>query len=166
MGVYLMLTTPEATAPEDVGNKSRAGKAARSDAPRIAAYPLRASFQEGDGDLTNGGAATGSGATWNCAEEVDPTDARRECFKEWPRPLVEAGSERVAEHEWGEAHSLTWDVTDAVSKGHSAWLLQLHKGTSRSGTHRESEFKFFSREMAEKLGDSRLAPQLFVIYND
>ncbi len=166
MGVYLMLTTPEDTAPEDVGNKSRAGKAARSDAPRIAAYPLRASFQEGDGDLTNGGAATGSGATWNCAEEVDPTDARRECFKDWPRPLVEAGSERVAKHKGGEAHSLTWDVTDAVSKGHSAWLLQLHKGTSRSGTHRESEFKFFSREMAEKLGDPRLAPRLFVIYND
>jgi hypothetical protein len=167
LGVYLLLTAPEEKRLVASTNQSRAGQAgSRHDAPRISAYPLRSGFKEGDGDVANGAVATGSGATWNCAEEADPTDARRQCFKEWPRPLVEAGSEKVAEHGWGEAHALVWDVTDAVRKGHSAWLLQLDKGTASSSAHRQAEFRFFSREMAEELGDPNLAPRLLVIYND
>jgi len=164
LGVYLKVTPlPLVERYEDLW---QAWNATGTNALRISAHPLHLDLVEGDGDLANSDVGIGSGATWNCAEEADPSNALRECAQKWPNPPIERGAEVIAEQEWNRETALMWEVTRAVQEGVSTWMLRLHNGIPFADVDGQPEALYYSREAAEELGEPDLAPQLLILYND
>lgn len=191
IGVFLMLT-PEPLLPVGA-SLPRAAEAKGADGIRITAYPLAGDFVEGDGNLAYGDSGTGTGATWNCAEDADPSDNFKECLQLWPNPLFRRRDGVATQQPWAKASPLIWDVTSQVAQGRTGWVLTLDNGGRFSDFEDKLQPLYFSqnpaellddpglqpkqrvvypqplyysREAAELRGDSGLAPQLLVIYKD
>ncbi len=162
--VFLMLT-PIALLPAGA-ELSPAVRKTGTDGIRIAAHPLQGDFVEGDGDLAGGKLASGTGATWHCAEEADPTDKRKECLQRWPNPLLDRKADVVAQQAWNQESALTWDVTNQVAEGVTQWILRLENGIPFADIDGMSLPLYFSREAAEEFGNQNLAPSLLVIFED
>jgi len=118
----------------------------------LAAVPLHGAFVEGNGETLGGDRGTGAGATWNCAEDADISDAVAECVQNWPRRFGTGKGVRVVEPD-GFNGKTSFDVTDDVMDGVSAWVIRLERGSSAA---------HHSREAADELDDPSLAPTLIL----
>ncbi len=96
--VFLTLT-PEALVSSE-SDLSQAWQATGANAIHVVAHPFLGDFVEGDGDLAGSVPSSGTGSTWYCAEEADPTDNLRDCLQRWPSPLVNRRDGVVARQEW------------------------------------------------------------------
>ncbi len=124
---------------------SQAWQATGTDALQVMAHPLLGDFVEGDGDLAGGILSTGTGSTWYCAEEADPTDNLRDCLQRWPNPLVDRQAGVVAEQEWNRDSAVFWDVTNQVAKSTTQWILRLANGIPFADIEGEPLPLYFSR---------------------
>lgn len=122
----------------------------------LVALPLRAGFVEGNGDAAEHDPGTGTGATWNCAEDAEIGDDLESCLQDWPQPRTGGrwqSAPRVSVQD-GHAGPVSFDVTEHVAGGTSGWLIHRERGSG--------SFRFHSREGAELLADPSLAPTLIL----
>jgi hypothetical protein len=120
----------------------------------IRVLPLEATFEEGDGDQLEHYRGAGFGVTWNCGTDYEIADFAEECVTEWPHRFARGYGSQVRVPD-GYQGKVTFDVTEDVRNGISAWVV---KRRARGGS-----VAFHSREGAELLGDPSLAPTLLLI---
>jgi hypothetical protein len=113
-------------------------------------------FDQGNGNVTEHDRGTGSGVTWNCAEDADISDFAQECAQDWPRLIVGWRGEVVFQED-GYMGPVSWDVTEDVERGASAWLLARWHGSGGS-------LSYYSREGAAALGKPSLTPTLVLTH--
>jgi hypothetical protein len=134
---------------------SSADRSASGRQDDLVALPLRAGFVEGNGDDAGNEPGTGSGVTWNCAEDAEIGDDMEDCLQEWPEPRIGRwrSAPRVSVAD-GHSGPVSWDVTEHVKDGVNAWMIHRKRGGG--------SFSFHSREGAAALGDPSLAPTLIL----
>jgi hypothetical protein len=123
----------------------------------VDAHPLGADFAEGNGkeagvppaQATRG---SGPGVTWNCAADAEIGNARTDCSPRWNGGAFGPPTTAPVLHVNGLSGEVSWDVTDDVLAGASAWLI---KKTSERQPGRVS---YHSREGA----NPGLAPRLIL----
>jgi len=165
----LVLTRADASS--DQLESSRSLKRKKAEKIRLVLWPLNGEFVEGNGvaDVAGEYPGIGSGATWNCAEDIDVGDDAADCLQEWDwdwdrgwgwGASLDGGRDeaRYAFVPEGDAQSsrVGWDVTEDVRRGVYTWALQRASGSG--------SLAFVSREGAEALGDLGLAPTLILTH--
>ena len=127
----------------------------------VDAHPLAVDFAEGDGQ--NAGVppaqstrGSGPGVTWNCATDAEIANQQTNCNPTWNGGTFGPPTAAPVLHFNGLSGEVSWDVTDDVLAGASAWLI---KKTSESQPGRVS---YHSREGADDAGDPDLAPRLIL----
>ena len=140
----------------------RLGIAEHGSPRRLEIVPLFEGFVEGEG-------STGTGATWNCAEDADLSDDEEDCLQHWPRSLLARGDARRPDQQDRRAGLVGWDVTEHVRAGGYAWLIRTpssHGKAWRPKRHRGGfqarEGAFHSREGADLLREPFRAPTLLL----
>lgn len=138
-----------------------AGNWGRSNDRTVDAHPLLVDFAEGNGQNAGvpGAESTrgsGPGVTWNCAEDAETANQQTDCDAEWAGGDFGLATAASVLHFNGLSGEVSWDVTDDVLAGASAWLV---KKTSERQPGRVS---YFSREGAAAAGDPDLAPRLIL----
>jgi hypothetical protein len=137
-----------------------AGNWGRKDNRTVAVHPLAVDFSEGNGQDagvpgTEATRGSGPGVTWNCAIDVEIANQRTNCAARWRGGDFGPATAASALHFNGLTGEVSWDVSDDVLAGASAWLV---KKTSERQPGRVS---YFSREGADA-GDPDLAPRLIL----
>jgi hypothetical protein len=122
----------------------------------VDAHPLAVDFAEGNGQNAGvpGSQSTrgsGPGVTWNCTEDAEIANQQTDCDPTWDGGDFGPATAAPVLHVNGLSGEVSWDVTDDVLAGASAWLI---KKTSESQPGRVS---YFSRE-----GHPDLAPRLIL----
>jgi len=146
----------------------RLSQVSRHGRARRAIRPLTDPFVEGNGNRADADRGTGTGATWNCAEDADISDHVEECLQHWsrstfdPRPggrwndgAQKRLAARRAHHDW-RTGQVSWDVSEDVRSGIHAWLIRTPHRKSRRHS------AYHSREGAAELPDPVRAPTLLL----
>jgi hypothetical protein len=136
------------TIAENEGHWGRRGQA-------VTARPLGDTFWEGNGNLAAGERGSGRGATWNCAIDSDIADDVKTCEAAWSAPIWR-GKGVAWPHDDGLLGEATWDVTEDVADGITAWTIR------KSARRRGGNVLYYSREGARALLDTGLAPTLLL----
>jgi hypothetical protein len=124
----------------------------------VVVHPLLEDFAEGNGKrlgvpLAERTRGSGAGVTWRCGTDADIANARPDCTSPWTGGAMGPATERVV-HTKATSGEVSFDVTEDVRAGHSAWLLRLER--PRAG----GAIAYHSREGAAAAGDPNLAPRL------
>jgi hypothetical protein len=129
----------------------------------VDAHPLALDLDFAEGDGQNAGVlgsqstrGSGAGVTWNCAVDAAIANQQTDCDPKWNGGAFGPPTAAPVLHFNGLTGEITWDVTDDVLAGASAWLI---KKTSESQVGKVS---YFSREGAGAGGDPELAPRLIL----
>jgi Beta-propeller repeat/Domain of unknown function (DUF5122) beta-propeller len=127
----------------------------------VDAHPLAVDFAEGNGQNAGVPAAqstrgNGPGVTWNCAVDAEIANQQTDCGSTWNGGAFGPPSAAPVLHVNGLSGEVSWNVTDDVLAGASAWLI---KKTVESQPGRVS---YFSREGADDAGAPDLAPRLIL----
>jgi hypothetical protein len=123
---------------------------------RLRVSPLEyGSLVEGNGSTAEGGSlGSGSGATWECAEDADISDTEGSCVQYWPRKLGKGGPGTNVKLPAGFGGRISIEVTDDVKNGVFAWTIrELNKLGGAA---------FVSSQGAEELDRPELAPTLIL----
>jgi hypothetical protein len=133
----------------------------QNDDRTVAAHPLAVDFAEGDGQ--NAGVpspqstrGSGPGVTWNCAEDAEIANQQIDCDPEWDGGNFGAATADPVLHVNGLSGEVSWDVTDDVLAGVSAWLIK------KTSERQAGKVSYFSQEGADATGDPDLAPRLIL----
>ncbi len=127
----------------------------------VDAHPLTADFVEGNGESAgiNGEDATrgdGKGVTWACAVDTDIANRRSDCASRWNGGVFGPATAPGVAHVNGLIGPVMWDVKIDVQAAATAWLIK--KTEEESG----GRAVYYSKEGANLVGDSRLAPHLVI----
>jgi hypothetical protein len=127
----------------------------------VDAHPLTVDFAEGNGQNAGvpGSQSTrgsGPGVTWNCATDAEIANQATDCNPRWNGGSFGPATAPSVLHVNGLTGEVSWDVTDDVLAGASAWLI---KKTSERQPGRVS---YHSKEGAAAAGDPDLAPRLIL----
>ena len=95
----------------------------------VDAHPLAVDFAEGNGQdagvppaqATRG---SGPGVTWNCAEDAEIANERTDCAPKWNGGNFGPATAAPVLHVNGLSGDVSWDVTDDVLAGATAWLIK------------------------------------------
>lgn len=137
-------------------------------------YLLRGSFTEGNGVTWGNGPrqpekrGSGSGATWQCAEDTAIETTKTDCDERWnggEAAIVSLTDSVLHPSDLTTGDIVEWDVTadvqDALAHPEGApevvWLLKKERGLGQVVYH--------SRESALAAGDASLAPSLFLKFD-
>ena len=127
----------------------------------VDAHPMTADFVEGNGesagineeDATRG---DGEGVTWACAVDTDIANRRPDCASRWNGGVFGPATASGVAHVNGLIGPVMWDVKIDVQAAATAWLIK--KTEEESG----GQAVYYSKEGANLVGDSRLAPYLVI----
>lgn len=125
----------------------------------IDAHPLLGTFTEGNGkDAGLPGAqstrGTGSGTTWNCADDTAIQDTNVDCGSQWDGGtfgIPTASSATIVNTQTGE---MEWDVTQDVLNGALGWLVK------KTNEAQNGAVEYYSKEGATDAGNMVFAPRL------
>ncbi len=123
----------------------------------LQATPLDGTFVEGNGNAAERDRGEGGGATWNCAEDVEIADFMKECVQDWPHRFGRGRGTTVKVPD-GSTGKVSFDVSEDVANGASAWVIRRLRGGHSAAFH--------SREGAALLDAPSLAPTLLLIPAD
>jgi len=104
-----------------------------------------------------GGSEDVPGVTWECAVDADTDNGdQQDCLVPWTTPGGDLGDATApAVLASGPAgRVLSWDVTQDVMNGFSAWIVRLRDEGSAT------QVRFHSEEGAARIGDPALGPVL------
>jgi hypothetical protein len=127
----------------------------------VDAHPLTVDFAEGNGQNAGVPAAqstrgSGPGVTWNCAEDTEIANQQTNCDPRWNGGTFGGANPPGVVHVNGLAGEVSWDVTQDVEAGVTAWLV---KKTDEGQPGRVS---YHSKDGAAAAGDPDLAPRLIL----
>jgi hypothetical protein len=133
----------------------------QNDDRTVDAHPLAVDFAEGNGQNAGvpGAQSTrgsGPGVTWKCAEDADIANQQTDCDPEWGGGDFGAATADPVLHVNGLSGEVSWDVTDDVLAGVSAWLIK------KTSERQAGKVSYFSRQGADAAGDPDLAPRLIL----
>ena len=122
----------------------------------VDAHPLAVDFAEGNGQNAGVPAAqstrgSGPGVTWNCAVDAEIANQQTDCTRGGTAATSARPTARRCCTSTALSGEVSWDVTDDVLAGASAWLI---KKTSES---QPGKVSYFSREGAAATRTSRRA---------
>ncbi|MGH6947169.1 MAG: hypothetical protein ACREDZ_07550 [Kiloniellales bacterium] len=127
----------------------------------VDAHPLLVDFAEGNGQnagVPGAGSTRGSGpgVTWNCAEDAEIANQQTDCDPEWNGGDFGSATADPVLHFNGLSGEASWDVTDDVLAGASAWLIK------KTVEGQPGKVSYVSREGTDDAGDPDLAPRLIL----
>jgi hypothetical protein len=121
----------------------------------VDAHPMTADFVEGNGESA-GTRGDGKGVTWACAVDTDIVNRRPDCASRWDGGVFGPATASGVAHVNGLIGPVMWDVKVDVQAAATAWLIK--KTEEESG----GQAVYYSKEGANLVGDSRLAPHLVI----
>ncbi|MGH6691927.1 MAG: choice-of-anchor Q domain-containing protein [Gammaproteobacteria bacterium] len=127
----------------------------------VDAHPLAVDFAEGNGKIAGlpGSQSTrgnGAGVTWNCAVDANIANLRPDCASRWNGGTFGAATAASVLHSNDQTGAVSWDVTEDVQAGVSAWLIK------KTSERQAGRVTYFSREGAAAAGDADLGPRLIL----
>jgi hypothetical protein len=125
----------------------------------VDAHPLTTDFAEGDGQNAGvpGSESTrgsGAGVTWHCAEDAEIANQATDCDPRWDGGSFGMANAPSVLHVNGLSGEVSWDVTEDVAAGATAWLIK------KTAEGQAGQVFYYSKEGAEAAGDPDLAPRL------
>ena len=111
----------------------------------VDARPLSVDFAEGNGQNAGvpGAQSTrgsGPGVTWNCAADAEIANQATDCDPRWNGGTFGPATAPSVPHVNGLSGAVSWDVTDDVLAGASAWLIK------KTAEGQSGEVFYFSKE--------------------
>ena len=111
----------------------------------VDAHPLSVGFAEGNGQNAGvpGSQSTrgsGPGVTWNCAEDAEIANQATDCDPRWNGGTFGPATAPSVPHFNGLSGEVSWDVTDDVLAGASAWLIK------KTAEGQSGQVSYFSKE--------------------
>ena len=121
--------------------------------------PTRSSVDFAEGNGQNAGVpgaqstrGSGPGVTWNCAIDAEIANQATDCDPRWNGGTFGPATAPSVPHVNGLSGEVSWDVTDDVLAGASAWLIK------KTAERQAGEVSYHSKEGA----DPALAPRLIL----
>jgi uncharacterized delta-60 repeat protein len=126
----------------------------------VESHPLLEDFTEGNGEsfnlpLPQRTRGTGPGVTWACATDANIADLLTECTMSWNGGNFGPLSDSVL-HTNRLVGDVSWDVTQNVHAGTSAWLIK------KRDERQSGRVNYYSREGAVAVGNVDLGPRLML----
>ena len=111
----------------------------------VDAHPLAVDFAEGNGQNAGvpGAQSTrgsGPGVTWNCAIDAEIANQATDCDPRWNGGTFGPATAASVPHVNGLSGEVSWDVTDDVLAGATAWLIK------KTAERQAGQVSYFSKE--------------------
>ena len=132
-----------------------------ADGRTVDAHPLLVEFAEGNGQNAGvpGSQSTrgsGEGVTWKCEVDTEIANQKADCDPKWDGGLFGPATALPVLHVNGLLGAVSWDVTDDVLAGATAWMVKK----TEEGPNGKA--LYYAREGASDVGDVSLAPTLLL----
>ncbi|MEZ4448962.1 MAG: hypothetical protein R3B09_05720 [Nannocystaceae bacterium] len=130
----------------------------------VDALPVAVPFAEGDGKdagVPNAESTRGSGpgVTWKCPVDLEIANQKTDCDDVWNGGTVGAPTAPSVVHTNGLSGEVTWDVTQDVLNGTSAWMIK------KTIEGQNGKVFYYSREGATAAELPEATPRLVLTYS-